>query len=156
VDLPAASDTEWAIHASLARSFGHVSAERVLCGSGLLMLYRFFGGSQNTTSPEAVSAAAKAGSDPAAGRAVAQFCAFLGAVAGNAVLTLGARGGVYLVGSILNDLGALLDTGPFLDRFQGKGRYRDYLASVPVRLASGDDLGLAGALRYLRRAPAPA
>ncbi len=155
VDLPVTDETEWAIYQALREAHGHVSAERVLSGSGLLFLYRFFckrAGTPEAASatPESVAQAARGGQDPAAREAVMQFLGFLGAVAGNAVLSVGARGGVYLVGNILADLAEFMPQSPFLQRLQGKGRYRDYLAAVPVRLVISEGLALIGALRYLR------
>ena len=151
VDLPIGSETEWKIHQSLSRHYDHVSAERILSGSGLLALYRFFaaGAVADSLTPEAITAAARAGSDPLALRAVDQLCAYLGAVAGNAVLTLGARGGVFLVGAILEDCAERLRRGAFVERFTGKGRYRAYLEAVPVRRLPSEGLALQGALRYL-------
>lgn len=170
-DLPIGNETEWEIHQSLSRRYDHVSAERVLSGAGLVALYRFFAaeaivGSDaseaitpdaitldsitlDAITPEAITAAAQTGSDPVALRAVDQLCAYLGAVAGNAVLTLGARGGVFLVGEILAACAERLSSGAFVERFTGKGRYRAYLEAVPVRRLSGEGLALYGAMRFL-------
>ena len=60
------------------------------------------------------------------------FGAFLGSVAGNLALTLGARGGVYLGGGIVPRLGAAFDALPFRERFEDKGRFRGYLQGIPT------------------------
>jgi glucokinase len=65
-------------------------------------------------------------------------------VAGNLALTLGARGGVYLCGGILPDLIAPLRASPFMERFCAKGRYRDYLAAIPVHLVTAPDTAFRG------------
>ena len=46
-------------------------------------------------------------------------------------LTLGACGGVYIGGGIVPRLGAWFDSSPFRERFEAKGRFRDYLAPIP-------------------------
>jgi glucokinase len=60
------------------------------------------------------------------------FCAMLGTVAGNLALTLGAKGGVYIGGGIVPRLGERFAASPFRERFEAKGRFRDYLAAVPT------------------------
>ena len=56
---------------------------------------------------------------------------YAAAVAGNLALTLGARGGVYLGGGMVPRLGAWFDQSPFRARFEAKGRFQPYLASIP-------------------------
>ena len=53
-------------------------------------------------------------------RALELFFAFLGTVAGNLALSLGARGGVYIGGGIVPRLGAI-DHSPFRERFEAQG-----------------------------------
>lgn len=60
------------------------------------------------------------------------FCAFLGNVAGNLALTLGARGGVYIGGGIVPRLSGWFAQSPFRRRFESKGRFSAYLAPIPV------------------------
>jgi len=53
-------------------------------------------------------------------------------MAGNLALTLGARGGVYVAGGIVPRLGAHFAASPFRERFEAKGRFRPYLATIPT------------------------
>jgi glucokinase len=64
--------------------------------------------------------------------ATEMFCAMLGTVAGNLALTLGARGGVYVGGGIVPRLGERFAASAFRERFEAKGRFRDYLAAIPT------------------------
>jgi len=67
-------------------------------------------------------------------------------VAGDLALTLGARGGVYIAGGIVVQLGDLVASSRLRERFEAKGRYRAYLEGIPTSLivdASG--LALRGA-----------
>jgi glucokinase len=60
------------------------------------------------------------------------FCAMLGTVAGNLALTLGARGGVYIGGGIVPRLGERFASSSFRERFEAKGRFETYLATIPT------------------------
>ena len=77
------------------------------------------------------------------------FAAMLGTVAGNLVLTLGARGGVYIGGGIVPRLGERFAQLPFRERFEAKGRFRDYLAAVPCWVITAESPALMGAARAL-------
>jgi glucokinase len=129
-------DRESAVLAVLRRRLGHVSAERVLSGPGLVNLYHALteleGRTPEPVSPETVSQKATAGTCPRAVEAVALFCAMLGTTAGNLALTLGARGGIYVAGGIVPQLGPLFGASSFRSRFQEKGRFVDYLSPVPT------------------------
>jgi glucokinase len=60
------------------------------------------------------------------------FCGFLGSVAGDLALTIGARGGIYIGGGIVPRLGDRIETTPFRERFESKGRFKKYLQEVPT------------------------
>ena len=72
------------------------------------------------------------GQDRRAIEALDLFCAFLGIVAGNLALTLGATGGVYIGGGIVPRLGGFFDRSSFRSRFEAKGRFASYVASIPT------------------------
>ncbi|WP_061289775.1 glucokinase [Azotobacter vinelandii] len=148
VDLPLGNSREVALWQLLQRDLGHVSAESVLCGSGLLRLYRVScrldGQQPRLDSAAAVSAAALAG-EAGAMAVLEQFCCWLGRVAGNHALTLGARGGVYLAGGILPHFAAFLRDSGFSRCFVDKGVMSGYLQDIPVWLAVAEQPGLLGA-----------
>jgi glucokinase len=152
-DLAASSEREWQIVTALAARFGRASAERAISGPGLVWLYETICGLDGRTveadSPAEVAARASSGDCAAAAEATRQFSAWLGAVAGDLVLTLGARGGLYLGGGVLERLGAAFDRGRFLARFDAKGRFADYLRPVPIRRILSAQATLAGAARAL-------
>ncbi|MBW8779946.1 MAG: glucokinase, partial [Burkholderiales bacterium] len=78
------------------------------------------------------------------------FFAFLGSVAGNLALTLGARGGVYIGGGIVPRLGDWIDRSTFRERFIAKGRFRAYLDAIPTWLIHAETSpALIGAARAL-------
>ncbi len=145
-------DLEVQIWRRLHATFGRVSIERVLCGPGLLNLYRALCDIEDARAvcdtPAAVSQAAAAG-DALAHQAVAHFCALMGSVAGDVALCFGARGGVFLAGGVA----AMLLTEPFdtsfRARFEDKGRFRTYLADIPTQLICDTNVALLGAARAM-------
>ena len=144
VSLAAITPREHAVLAWLAqRHGGHASAERAVCGQGLSDLYSALHALNGVTQPShldaaAVVAAALAQSDALAEEALDLFCGFLGTVAGNLALTLGARGGVYIGGGIVPRLGPAFDRSSFKNRFEKRGRFTSYLAAIPVYVIQAD------------------
>jgi glucokinase len=103
----------------------------------------------STLTPADVTAAAMARVDAHAITAVQLFASFLGNVAGNLALTLGARGGVYVGGGIVPRLGERFDAALFRRRFEEKGRFNDYLAQVPTWVITAATPALVGAAQAL-------
>ena len=146
-DLAAGDPDEWRLIEALARRHGHVSVELVLSGPGLVVLYQALGETEDLPAPAAepqeIDELARAG-DPLARCTFRRFSAWLGAVAGDLVLTAGARGGLDLAGGVLPRLGDLFDREEFTRRFCAKGRFRDYLEAVPVGLVTRSETALLG------------
>ncbi|RJF83325.1 glucokinase [Azospirillum cavernae] len=136
VTMAAANEREGAVLAHLRDRFGHVSAERVLSGPGLVNLHSALtaleGGGAVEWTPAQITESALSDSDSLCVEAVAMFCAMLGTVAGNLALTLGARGGVYIAGGIVPKLGPLFERSAFRERFLDKGRMRAFLEPIPT------------------------
>jgi glucokinase len=99
--------------------------------------------------PADVVAAAVDASDAVCVDAVRLFSGFLGNVAGNLALTLGARGGVYLGGGIVPRLGAAFDGAAFRRGFESKGRFAAYLQPLPTWVITAPQPALLGAARAL-------
>ena len=139
VTLAPVTPREAAVVAALQQRFGHASAERAVSGPGLVWLVEALCAVDGVPAPPDLSAASvtQRGQDGSCARcaeALQLFFAFLGSTAGNLALTLGARGGVYIGGGIVPRLQPLLEASDFHARFVGKGRFRDYLAAMPVVL----------------------
>jgi glucokinase len=157
VTLAAVTEEEERIIGALRRRLGHVSAERLLSGPGLLLLYQSMAGTDKISlTPEAITRLAVSGDDPVAVRVMGHFLALLGTVAGNLALTLGAQGGVYLAGGILPGLAAQLQASSFRERFMDKGRYRDYLNAIPTLLITKEHPALVGLAAWLQAQPGEA
>ena len=161
VDLAAGNDREAAVIAWLRARYGHVSVERVLSGPGLVTLY----GALATLSgkepdpaltPAEIADRARRGTCDIASETVQLFCAWLGAVAGDLALTIGARGGIYIGGGIVP---GWLAAGPglfsediFRARFEAKGRFSTWLSRIPVHVIRREDAALLGLARAARDA----
>jgi glucokinase len=88
--------------------------------------------------------------DPLALQCIEMFAGFLGSVAGDLALTLGARGGVYLGGGIVPRWLGWFETSHFRERFEAKGRFSAYLKDIPVWVINASESpALMGAARSL-------
>jgi glucokinase len=136
--LAATSVREDAVLDHLRKRFGHVSAERVLSGPGIENLYRAIAALDGIDVPSRNAAeftnGALQGTCPTSRAALDMFCAMLGGFAGNVALTYGARGGVYIAGGIAPRILDYLAASEFRQRFEQKGRFRDYLESIPSQV----------------------
>jgi glucokinase len=155
--LSAADDHEAALLAYARTRHAHVSAERLLSGIGLPLLHEAVaavaGAPAEALTAEQVVERGLAG-DPLCGQALDSFCALLGGFAGNVALTLGARGGVYIGGGIVPRLGDRFFDSRFRERFEAKGRFREYLAAIPTALITDTLAALAGAAFAIEQASA--
>jgi glucokinase len=153
--LAATNDLEDAVLGCLRKRFGHVSAERVLSGPGLVNLYEALcelqGCAAQTLTPQQVTQIVLANDEKTpCTQAVELFWAFLGTTAGNLALTLGARGGVYIGGGIAPRLAAGVENSRFRQSFESKGRFSTYLQAVPTYVVRvGTSPALLGASRAL-------
>jgi glucokinase len=147
-----ADDTEVAIMQQLWREHGHASAERLLSGPGIELIYRVLSGEVLTAAE--ITQRAIDGIDPDCLRTVDIFCGVLGSVAGNVALTLGATGGMYIGGGIVPRLGNLFADSPFRERFESKGRLHSYLARIPTFLITEEYPAFLGVSAILSEQPA--
>ena len=136
--LSAASRREDAVLDRLRQRFGHVSAERVLSGSGLENLYCAIAAIDEIDVPirdaSEITNAALHGTCLTSRAALDLFCAMLGGFARNVALTYGARGGIYIAGGIAPRILNYLERSQFRSRFEQKGRFQTYLESIPTQV----------------------
>ena len=155
VTLAAQNDTEYRVIELIRQRYGHVSAERVLSGQGLVDLYLALrqlkkGAPVDVAGAAEITAWALHDKDPLALECIEMFAGFLGSVAGDLALTLGARGGVYLGGGIVPRWLGWFETSHFRERFEAKGRFSAYLKDIPVWVINASESpALLGAARSL-------
>ena len=144
----------------MRREFGHVSRERVLSGPGLFNIYRFLRDSGRGHEPPwlakellqgdpaaRVSIAALEGRSALCAQALDLFVSVYGSEAGNLALEMMATAGVYLGGGIAPKIIGKLREPGFMSAFAAKGRLRELLASIPVKVIMNDRAALLGAGR---------
>ncbi len=73
------------------------------------------------------------------------FVSIFGSVAGNLALTGMTTGGVYLGGGIPPKILPKLDEDTFMQAFTNKGRFKDFMEKIPVRVILNDKAALLGA-----------
>ncbi|MEI2263624.1 glucokinase [Erwinia sp. CGal63] len=155
VDFAANSEEEDLILEVLRAELGHVSAERVLSGAGLVNLYRAIVKADNRVpedlKPKDVSQRALDDSCTDCRRALAMFCVIMGRFGGNLALTMGTFGGVYIAGGIVPRFLEFFKASGFRAAFEDKGRFKDYVQNIPVYLITHDKPGLLGAGAHLRQ-----
>lgn len=140
----------------LQEQFGHVSAERILSGQGLVNIYQSLCILQNQLprliQPKDITKAAINGCCDIARRALDIFCQVMGGFAGDLALNLNCTGGVYIAGGIVLRFVELFQSSDFREFFEEKGRFKTQLLTIPTFLITHTNPGLLGATVHLRQA----
>lgn len=156
VDFAPRDALERELASALAGQLGRVSYEHLLSGAGLRRIFDFLrarGGPPVTQQllrdiEHGDPAAAITGhvtSDPVARQTVERYIAIYGAQCANLALTVGARGGVYVVGGIAPKLAPMLRAGGFVRAFLDHPVMADYLARIALTVVLDDAVALLGA-----------
>jgi glucokinase len=145
----------------LLKRHPRVSAERVICGQGLVAIYQFLRDRgpgeeppwlveqlRQKDPPAVIAENALAGECALCTEALDLFVSLYGAEAGNLALKVMATGGVYLGGGIAPKIIAKLREPVFLNAFTAKGRMKPLLQAVPVRVILNPKVALLGAARF--------
>lgn len=156
VDLAPANMSEDMILIALRARIGHVSAERVLSGSGLLNLYEAIAMRNERlrtglTPADITASALSANPDPDCLEALNTFCRLMGRFGGNLALTLGTFGGVYVAGGVVPRFIDFFKNSKFREAFEDKGRFKEYLSRIPTYVITEPKAGLLGAAATLRQ-----
>lgn len=128
--------------------YQHVSAERLLSGDGLNLIYRALAHladktPENLSAPD-ISQRAFNGVCALCDETIEVFFSMLGTFAGNLALTLGAKGGVYIGGGIVQRMPNRFTSSKFRQHFELKGRYAAYLAEIPTFLLTAEHPAFCG------------
>lgn len=131
----------------LQEHLGRVSAEHVISGPGLVRAYEWMkrGRATDDLDGEAVWERAQAGEGDAR-KALSIFLDAFGAVAGDHALSVLARGGVFVTGSVASRL-LQNSAAPFLAAFRDKGPHSRLAATLPIYLVTDRHLPMLGAAR---------
>jgi glucokinase len=150
------------------KGFKHVSYEWVCSGLGIPYLYSFLKDSGCGEEPAWLAAALAESDDPTpvifnnaqrcelCQATLDLFIAILGAEAGNQALKVMATGGIYLGGGIPPRIVTKLLEPSFLEALRSKGRFREILSNIPVRIILNPLAGMKGAAAFsFDRHPVP-
>jgi glucokinase len=149
----ARDEREIAILRHAWKQFDHVSFERLVSGPGMELMYRALAEragvpAQNLAAPD-ITQRALDQIDPVCEETLDAFCTMLGTAAANLAVTLGALGGIYIGGGIVPRLGEYFDRSPFRKRFEEKGRFSRYVATIPTFVITAEHATFIGASAIL-------
>ena len=154
VDLGPRTERDHQIFPHLEPIEGRISAEQILCGRGLLNLYRAIcaadGNAAILTDPAEVSTLGLTGENKAAAEAVGLFVIYLARVAGDMALIFMARGGVYLGGGIPQKILEALQDPSFRAAFEDKAPHSSLMRNIPTFVVTHPLAALAGLSTYAR------
>lgn len=155
VDFAPQDENDFAIWQFLSHLKGHVSVEEVLSGRGIVHIYQALAAKQETlaefTDPADITNRAIANQCDLCVATLHQFCKVMGSFAGNLALNLGTAGGVYIAGGIAPRFVEFIQESEFRDRFESKGRFREYVTAIPTYIITEPEHGLIGAAAYLEQ-----
>lgn len=133
---------------------GRISGEQILCGRGLVNVYRAVAKADGKAAPFAtpaeVTAAALSKSDAIAEEALELFVTCLGRTAGDLALVFKSRGGVFLTGGIAQKIVPALKQGNFRAAFEDKAPHSALMREMPVYVITHPLAALLGLAAYAR------
>ncbi|WP_336056171.1 glucokinase [Nitratireductor sp. CH_MIT9313-5] len=154
VDLGPRTERDRQIFPHLETIEGRISAEQILCGRGLVNLYRALckadGNTPKFSDPAEITGAGLAKEDAAAVETLDLFCTYLGRLAGDLGLVFMSRGGVFLTGGIAQKIVPALKNGHFRKAFEDKAPHNALVEQMPVFVITHPLAALTGIAAYAR------
>ena len=133
---------------------GRISGEQILCGRGLVNVYRAVaeadGKPSSLAQPADITAAALGKTDPVAEEALSIFATCLGRTAGDLALVFMSRGGVFLTGGIAPKILPALKAGNFRAAFEDKAPHSALMRTIPIYVVTQPLAALAGLAAFAR------
>ena len=152
VDMGPRTARDMEVFPHIERIEGRVSGEQMLCGRGLVNLYRAVAAADGKhpvlTTPVEITGAALARTDVMAQEALDIFVTCLGRLAGDLALVFMSRGGVYLTGGIAQKIVPALKSGLFRAAFEDKAPHSALMREMPVYVITHPLAALAGLAAY--------
>lgn len=150
ITMPAKTQREFDIFRTLKYKYTHVSAERVCSGKGMTNVYnaiRILDGRDDILAdldPALIGKQGLDGSCPVCVETLDKMMGFLGTIASNLAVSIGAFGGIYIAGGIPAKLGDTFINSRFRTQFEDKGRMSDYLKDIPTFLITHPMIAFVG------------
>ncbi|WP_440981804.1 glucokinase [Shinella sumterensis] len=154
IDVGPRSERDYHIWPFLEPIEGRISAEQLLCGRGIMNIYRAVCAADGVDAPlqkpSDVSARALAQDDRAAIETIALFSTYLGRVAGDMAMIFMAKGGVFLAGGISQKILPALRGPEFRAGFEDKAPHSALLKTIPTYVVTHPVAALAGLAAFAR------
>ncbi|APO73059.1 glucokinase [Rhizobium etli 8C-3] len=155
VDLGPRSKRDLQIFPHVETIEGRVAAEQILCGRGIVNLYRAICKADDIEikyhDPADITSHALAGTDKTAGETISLFSTYLGRLAGDLAMIFMAKGGVYLSGGISQKILPALRRPEFRAAFEDKAPHSHWLKAIPTYVVTHPLAALAGLSFYARQ-----
>lgn len=154
MDIGPRTERDFELFPHYERLDGRVSGEQLLCGRGLMNIYRAVckadGVETRAASPAEVTTAGLDGMDKAAVETLSLFATYLGRVAGDLALVFMARGGVYLAGGIAQKILPALRRPEFRAAFEDKAPHQEIMQLMPTFVVTHPLAALSGLAAFAR------
>ncbi|UIJ95148.1 glucokinase [Sinorhizobium meliloti] len=154
VDIGPRTERDFRIWPFLEPIEGRMAGEQILCGRGIMNLYRAVcaanGEEAVLADQAAVTTSALSGADAAAVETVSLFATYLGRVAGDMALIFMARGGVFLAGGISQKILPALTKPEFRAAFEDKAPHSALMRTIPTFAVIHPMAALSGLAAFAR------
>ncbi|MCO5241084.1 MAG: glucokinase [Chitinophagaceae bacterium] len=158
-DFAARNNLDFELYTFLQQQFGHVSWERLVCGPGIVNIYRFLRDVKHGEEPgwlaqqmqhadAAATISRHIDQSELCKMTMQYFIRYLAYESANLVLKLNATGGLFIGGGIVPQIIPLLENDTFYSSFRQSGRLNFLLEKVPVKVILNPQTALLGAAYY--------
>ena len=148
--FPPVNDEEIELWKFVRKRFSHVSAERFLSGPGLQLIFEGLSSInkkaiEKLPTPSEIVEMGINGTNFLCKQTLDIFCRMFATVSSNLAVMTNSFGGVYVGGGIIPKMLDYFVKSDFRCRFEEKGRYRPYLAQMPIFVIMQDFPAFLGA-----------
>lgn len=160
-DFAPRNELEFELWQYLHKKYGHVSFERVVAGPAIYDLYLFLIETEKEKHTKEMEEAFRGndpsvvisekgvtGESPVCEKVLEWFISLSGSEAGNMALKFLSFSGLYVGGGIAPKILKKMKEKHFMEAFTAKGRFKDLLAQMPVKIILNDRTALLGAAEY--------
>ncbi|MCQ0987837.1 glucokinase [Jiella marina] len=154
IDIGPRTSRDMEIWPHLTPIEGRISGEQVLCGRGLVNIYRAICTTKNVepaySTPASVTDAAIKKGDAEAEEAINLFATYLGRMAGDIALIFMARGGVFIAGGIFQRLIPVIKKEEVRSAFEDKAPHSALMKEIPLYVVTEPLAALVGLATFAR------
>ena len=154
IDIGPRSARDYAVFPHIETIEGRVAGEQILCGRGLVNLYRAICKADSIepvfSDPADITSQGLSGQNAQAKETLSLFSTYLGRVAGDLALIFMAKGGVYLAGGISQKIIPALKSPEFRAAFEDKAPHSALMRNIPTFVVTHPQAALSGLATYSR------